>query len=626
MTLKLYSGTIGQFVQDAMQNEVADKIRESFESYYGRRVGLSEMTSWTNSLQFLKNVLESSSPSENMIVLEYELPYTTQRIDCLIFGKGDNERGNVLLLELKQWEKVKDCDIDENVVTFVGGRERMVSHPAYQVKGYHFYLEDFMQIFQENTAPNLSSCVYCHNYSKNKNGALFLPKFQKVLQDFPVFTKEDFEKLSDFLKKKLSKGQGLEIFNRFNESNISPSKKLVEVAGSMIKGQKMFNLIDEQITANNTIVDRAKKCSKLKTKSVVIIRGGPGTGKSVIALNALAELLGKGMTVFHATGSAAFTRTLRKIVGSRADKLFKYFNSFTKHNENEINVLICDEAHRIRKTSDSRYARKEERSDIPQVDELIKAAKVSIFFIDDYQVVTPQEIGTTKLLRETAKKFNAEIFEFELQTQFRCSGSDGYLNWVDNTLGVRETANTQLTKGEKMEFKIFDSPKALYAAIKQKNLEKQNSARLVAGFCWPWSDPRPDGSLVDDVVIGDFKMPWEGKTGKKLAKGIPEAPLWAFDPNGVNQIGCIYTIQGFEFEYVGVIFAKDLTYDLAAKKWVGKRENSSDPKLKREKDEEKFLNYVKSIYRVLLTRGMKGCYVHFMDKNTEAFFKSKLQQ
>lgn len=624
--MKLYSGTIGQFVQDAMQNEVADKIRESFESYYGRRVGLSEMTSWTNSLQFLKNVLESSSPSENMIVLEYELPYTTQRIDCLIFGKGDNERGNVLLLELKQWEKVKDCDIDENVVTFVGGRERMVSHPAYQVKGYHFYLEDFMQIFQENTAPNLSSCVYCHNYSKNKNGALFLPKFQKVLQDFPVFTKEDFEKLSDFLKKKLSKGQGLEIFNRFNESNISPSKKLVEVAGSMIKGQKMFNLIDEQITANNTIVDRAKKCSKLKTKSVVIIRGGPGTGKSVIALNALAELLGKGMTVFHATGSAAFTRTLRKIVGSRADKLFKYFNSFTKHNENEINVLICDEAHRIRKTSDSRYARKEERSDIPQVDELIKAAKVSIFFIDDYQVVTPQEIGTTKLLRETAKKFNAEIFEFELQTQFRCSGSDGYLNWVDNTLGVRETANTQLTKGEKMEFKIFDSPKALYAAIKQKNLEKQNSARLVAGFCWPWSDPRPDGSLVDDVVIGDFKMPWEGKTGKKLAKGIPEAPLWAFDPNGVNQIGCIYTIQGFEFEYVGVIFAKDLTYDLAAKKWVGKRENSSDPKLKREKDEEKFLNYVKSIYRVLLTRGMKGCYVHFMDKNTEAFFKSKLQQ
>jgi DUF2075 family protein len=623
--MKLYSGAIEEFVQDTVQNKVADKIRSSFESYYGHRVSPSEMTSWTNSLQFLKNVLEKSSPSENMIVLEYELPYTNQRIDCLIFGKGDNERGNVLLLELKQWEKVKDCDIDGNVITFVGGQERMVPHPAYQVKSYHFYLEDFMQIFQENTALDLSSCVYCHNYSKSKNGALFLPKFQKVLEDFPVFTKEDFEKLSDFLKTRLSKGQGLEIFNRFNQSNITPSKKLVEVAGSMIKGQKMFNLIAEQITANNTIIDRAKKCAKLKTKSVVIIRGGPGTGKSVIALNALAELLGKGMTVFHATGSAAFTTTLRKIVGSRADKLFKYFNSFTKHHENEINVLICDEAHRIRKTSDSRYTRREERSNIPQVDELIKAAKVSIFFIDDYQVVTPQEIGTTELLKETAKKFNAEIFEFELKTQFRCSGSDGYLNWVDNTLGVRETANMKLTKAEKMEFKIFDTPKALYEAIKQKNIEKPNSARLVAGFCWPWSNPKSDGTLVNDVVIGDFKMPWEGKTGKKLAKGIPEAPLWAFDPNGVNQIGCIYTIQGFEFEYVGVIFAKDAVYDSTAKEWVGKRENSSDPKLKTEKDEENFLKYVKNVYRVLLTRGMKGCYVYFMDKDTEAFFKSRLQ-
>lgn len=622
--MRLYEGTTEQFVQDTLHNQIATKLQSNFENYYGRRANPREINSWINSLQFLKNVVECGSAKDNMVVLEYELPYTTERIDCTLFGKGKDYEDNVLVIELKQWDKVKDCDIDENVVTFVGGAERMVPHPSCQVRGYHFYLKDFMEVFQDKPEINLSSYAYCHNYSKNMNQALFLPKFHGILKEFPVFTKDDFKELGELMRSKLGKGHGLEIFNRFITSNIRPSKKLIEVASSMIEGQSVFNLIEEQITANNTIIDRAKKCAKLKRKSVVIVRGGPGTGKSVIALNALAELLKKGLVVHHATGSAAFTRTLRKIVGFRTAKLFKYFNSFINHKENEIDVLICDEAHRIRRTSNSRYTRKELRTTTPQVEELLKAAKVSIFFIDDYQVVRPDEIGTTELIRETAKRYNAEIYEFELKTQFRCSGSDGYLNWVDDVLNVRETANRMLTKNEKMEFKIFNSPQELYEAIKRKNKEKPNSARLVAGFCWPWSDPNPDGTLVDDVVIGDFKMPWEGKDGKRLAKDIPPAPLWALDPKGVNQVGSIYTIQGFEFDYVGIIFGKDLVYNPIGRTWRGKPQNSSDPMLKRARDEE-FLKYVKNVYRVLLTRGMKGCYICFLDKDTENFFRSRIE-
>jgi DUF2075 family protein len=267
-------------------------------------------------------------------------------------------------------------------------------------------------------------------------------------------------------------------------------------------------------------------------------------------------------------------------------------------------VLICDEAHRIRESSNSRYTPRHLKSDLTQVEELIRAAKLSIFFIDDLQVVRPGEIGSSKLIKETAEKFHAEIFEFELKTQFRCSGSDGYLNWIDNILDIRETANRILTKEEKMEFRIFDSPHALFNELKKKNEEKSNSARLVAGFCWPWSDPNPDGTLVDDVVIRDFKISWEGREGKKLAKGIPPWYQWAYDPNGVNQCGCIYTIQGFEFEYVGVIFGNDLVYDPINKEWEGKPENSHDPVVKRSGKE--FTDYIKNIYRVLLTRGMKG--------------------
>lgn len=622
--MKLYQGSAGQFIEDVTRNQIAEKLQFAFEGYYGHRVSPSEFNSWNNSLQFVKNVVEHNQLLDTMIVLEYELPYTNERIDCLFFGRGNDDRDNVVVLELKQWSAVETCDVEGNVITFVGGAKRMVPHPSLQVRGYHYLLKDFLAVFEEQPPTHLSSSVYLHNYPEVKDSALFAEYFSDVTLEFPVFTRPNFEALGEYLKERLAAGNGLEILNRFSTSSIRPSKRLVDVAKEMIQGQKAFSLIDEQIAANNTIIDRAKKCSKLKQKSVIIVQGGPGTGKSVIALNALAELLSKNLMVFHATGSKAFTETLRKIVGIRVNKLFKYFNSFTRHHDNEIDVLICDEAHRIRRTSNSRWTPASYRSDREQIDEIIGAAKVSIFFIDDAQGVRPDEIGSSELIRTTANKFNAEIFDFELKTQFRCSGSDGFLQWIDNTLAIRESANPFLTKTEKMEFKIFDTPHALYEEIKVKNSAKANSARLVAGFCWKWSDANPDGTLKKDVVIGDFAMTWEAKNeATRLAPGIPKAALWAYDPNGVDQIGSIYTIQGFEFDYVGVIFGPDLRYNPESKSWEGHPESSADGVVKRDKD--RFMELVKNTYRVLLSRGMKGCYMYFMDENTRKYFESRIQ-
>ena len=169
----------------------------------------------------------------------------------------------------------------------------------------------------------------------------------------------------------------------------------------------------------------------------------------------------------------------------------------------------------------------------------------------------------------------------------------------------------------------MNTPHELYEAIKQKNDETPNSARLVAGFCWPWSNPNPDGTLVKDVKIDDFEMSWEGKDGYRLAPGIPPASLWPLDPNGVHQIGSIYTIQGFEFEYVGVIIGPDLIYNFENQCWVAMKENSADSVVKR--SGEKLLDLLRNTYRVLLTRGMKGCYIYFVDKETENFFKSRME-
>jgi len=614
--MRLYEGTVEQFSDEVIQNQIADTISHNYQEHYGKRANPSEVRSWNISLNFVKNVLDYSGLKDNKIVVEYELPYSTRRIDVLLFGKNSSEGGDIVLMELKQWsnDKVEDCETEGNVLVDFGRFKKEHAHPSLQVQGYHYDIKDFITAFEEKPEISLSSCAYCHNYSREGHSVLYLPKFRKSLEKFPVFSKEDVKKLGEYLKQRLRGGAGVEVFNRFIHSPIRPSKKLLDHTKDMINKQQIFNLIDDQITAYNAIMHKAKKLAESKEKSVIIIKGGPGTGKSVIALEVMGELMRKGKIVFHATGSSAFTKTLRKLLGRRVEKFFKFFFSFTQYKENEIDVLICDEAHRIRKDSADWGVPSQLKSKNPQVEDLIRPAKLTIFLLDEHQVVRPTEIGSVELIKRAAEKFNAKISEFELKTQFRCSGSDSFLQWLENTLDITESEKQFLTKEDKMEFKIFDSPQKLKEAIVQKNEEKKNSARLVAGFCWPWSEPRPDGTLVDDVVIGDFKMPWEQKN---------QFWKWATDESGMEQVGTVYTAQGFEFDYIGVIFSNDLVYDKNKQTWVSKPENSYDNMAKR--NNEQFTKHLKNVYRVLMSRAHKGCYVYFMDKSTEEFFRSKIK-
>jgi DUF2075 family protein len=257
------------------------------------------------------------------------------------------------------------------------------------------------------------------------------------------------------------------------------------------------------------------------------------------------------------------------------------------------------------------------------MEELLNAARVTVFFTDDVQVVRPGEIGSANYIREMAEKAGHEVFEYQLDIQFRCAGSEGFINWVDNTLGIRRTANVMWDGDEKFDLKIFETPTELDEAIRGMNA-KGFSARMTAGFCWEWSDPLPDGTLHDDVVVGEFRRPWNAKPNVgRLAPGIPKAALWANTPGGMNQVGCIYTAQGFEFDYVGVIFGRDLTFDFERMSWRGNPKESHDGVVKKAKGD--FAALVANTYRVLLTRGMKGCYVHFMDKSTERFVRSRIE-
>ena len=620
----LYSGTSQQFIQDTIQNQIAEKLKQAFFYHLRYNPPPGEVNSWRNSLRAICMVFQNANLIDHGVILEYKLPLSSLRLDCLICGKDNSLIDNAIIIELKQWDKCKDADGENEVTTWVGGSIKEMLHPSVQVGRYKSYLEDVHTAFYEENPISLFACTYLHNYNYYSSDIIFSKKFEKALSDYPLFTADDFEKLKSYLSTKLQKGDGIDVLKRIEQSKYRPSRKLMDHVGSVIKGESSYILLDEQLVVYDKVFSFAKEGFHDKQKATLIIKGGPGTGKSVIAINLMADLLLKGYNAHYATGSRAFTGTLRKIIGTRGSVQFKYFSSYPDIEPNTLDVLICDEAHRLRKSSNNWHTPKKKRIDETQIDELIRASKVSVFFIDDDQIVRPGEIGSVAYIKEAANKNQCKVFEYELEIQFRCSGSDAFVNWINNTLGIRRTANVLWDLKEEFDFKIFNSPETLEAAIREKS-EKGFTARMTAGFCWAWSMPDKDGNLEDDVVIGGYKRPWNAKpdSKKKLAKGIPVSNLWAYDPNGINQVGCIYTAQGFEFDYVGVIIGNDLIYDFETQSWKGISANSADRAVKRSKDQ--FLQLTKNTYRVLLSRGMKGCYVYFVDKETEKFFRTRLE-
>lgn len=625
--MQLYAGSSQDFVDDATRNHVAKKLQAAYVDAYHAKPSLQEVQSWQNSLLQMANVLQVGQLDDQGILLEYQLPLSSMRLDCMVTGQDTTDAARSVIVELKQWNhKVDPSNADGNVAVWLAGRVRDVLHPSQQVHQYEQYLRDVHSVFVKGDV-SLSSCAYLHNLNYDSSNEIYHARHASILAQSPAFAGDRQSELVTFLRDRVSAGNGELVLERILASKYLPSKKLLDHTARVIQDQTAYVLLDDQQVVFSKVVAEVREAMRRPyKKTVFLIRGGPGTGKSVIALHLVGALAAAGASILHLTGSKAFTENMKKVVGSRSAALFKYFNVNKKGDvpADQFHALILDESHRIRETSKDRFTKSSEWSGLPQVDELMRMAKVSVFFIDDKQIVRPGEVGSTSLIEEGAKRHEANLLDYELETQFRCSGSDAYINWIDNTLGVRKTANGLWNRRDPFEVKIFDSIESLESAIREKQVESQ-SARLVAGYCWPWSDPRPDGTLATDVVIGDWQMPWNAKPDAgKLAPGIPKSHYWASEPKGIYQVGCVYTAQGFEFDYVGVIFGLDLRFDPKANDWRGDPAQSKDGMLTR-RGAASFTDYVKNTYRVLLTRGMKGCYIYFLDDDTRRFFEYRMQ-
>jgi len=605
--MELWHGSISNFVKEGEAGALTGEMLQSFWNHHRYQPSVAETISWDNSLKALAFVAQDVQSKDVGIVLEYHLPYTGCRIDALFFGKDSHGNNCSSVVELKQWSEASLTDDTFNMI--VNGTEHL--HPSQQAYDYAQHLTEIHSSYAEkhiSTAP----CSYCHNLTETKSTPFEDRRYSELLRRSPLFKKNDEKKFVTFLNYSVGNGNGLDLLDSFMIGRFKPNKKMLSVLDSVLHDNEQWNLLDNQRLAFNTIWAQVLKIKKMgaRKKSAVLIRGGPGTGKTVIAIQLMADAIRNQYTAVHTTGGHAFrTNLMAQFKG--ADKLFAWNMNMRKVPTEEIDLLLVDEAHRIRKTSDMRWTPASERNKRSQVEELLNAAKVTVFLLDENQSVRPDEIGESQLIRDETKALGINLFEYDLHAQFRCGNCYDYITWIDYIMGFDNIRPKSWS--DQYSFKIVDTPQEIDSII--TDAKKFNEiGRIVAGFCWPWSDPTPNGSLIDDVKIGDWSYPWNAKPSSKKIYKPENHPytLWANSPIGETQIGCIYSAQGFEFDRVGVIWGSDLVW--RKDRWIVQREFSFDSPVKAKNANT--LQLLRNAYRVLLTRGTNETRLLCLDDET----------
>ena len=622
----VYEATKQLFVEDVVQDRIEENIDKKFYEKMGYHTSENERKAWNNSMQYMMKVLIDNNIPRNVgIAIEFKIPNTSKRVDFIITGKDGQLKNTAIIVELKQWTEADMVEGKDGIVqTFTGHALREVAHPSYQAWSYATTIEDYNETVQDKQI-DLHPCAYLHNYLEVTPPTLLSDNYKYYLEKAPAFIKGDVEKLRNFINKYIQYGDDKETLYMIENGKIRPSKSLQDALSNMLNGNEEFIMIDDQKIVYETALDMARKSYEDGHKRVLIVKGGPGTGKSVLAINILVKLTNENIVCSYVTKNAVprsvyATKLSGDFKKTRINNLFKGSGSFVESTENEFDALIVDEAHRLNAKS-GMYQNLGEN----QIKEIIKASKFSIFFIDEYQKVTLKDIGSIEEIQKYITDANAESTIMELESQFRCNGSDGYIAWLDDVLDIRRTANSN---GFDLDYdiRICDTPNELRDLIFEKNKIK-NKARLLAGYCWNWIADGKNKSNVYDITIPEynFAMSWN----------LENNQTWAIDSESINEIGCIHTAQGLEFDYVGVIIGDDLRYEnnqiiTDVSKRAKTDQSIKGLKTMRLKNPEKAKiiadEIIKNTYRTLMTRGQKGCYIYCTNKNLSNYLKIRLNQ
>ena len=610
------------FVEDIKSNCIADKITAKIRERGINAGHEREYISWQNSLQFMRNIVDDNDIDDEVrIAIEYNIPLTSKRVDFIICGADANNNDNVVVVELKQWQKAEVVadDMHYCVKTFVGRNNRIVCHPSYQAYSYACFIRNYSQKVLDDGI-NLIPCAYLHNYDPDFKQTLSNSIYKEWVSEAPFFIRNETEQFSAFVKKYVTRrSSNGDLLYKIDHGRLKPTKTLQDSLASMVKGNKEFMLLDEQAVCYDMCLKTMAKCKEDGKKRTIVIQGGPGTGKSVLAVNLLMEVINKSLNTCYATkNSAPREAFLSLLTHSDAKKqvnikqLFRSPFGLSNVPDNTYDCLIVDEAHRLVKKMYGDWNGEN------QVKECISASLLSIFLLDEDQAVTVNDIGSIAEISKWCRELNSTLkmpAEAKLVSQFRCNGSDAYIQFIDDILQRTEESVTVDLDELNFDFRIFDSAIELREALREKNAIN-NKSRMVAGYCYDWNVKHGRGDY--DIMLPDgFKAKWNLEKDK----------IWAINPNSFEEVGCIHTAQGLEFDYVGVLIGKDLKYDstsgriITDKQAISKDDKSSG--IRSCKNESIVRKLILNTYKTLLTRGQKGCYVYCEDKSLAEYIKKK---
>ena len=620
----VYSGTKDSFVEDVRSNIIADKILLQI-----RKKGLNagqerEFESWQNSMQFMRNIIDDNEIEDDVqIAIEYNIPQTSKRVDFIILGADHEDHNNIVIVELKQWSKaeVVDDDMHYCVRTYVANDNRIVCHPSYQAYSYSRFIYNYSQVVQDE-AIGLYPCAYLHNYNPVCRPALASEIYKEWYNAAPFFVRNEAKAFSDFIKRYIYKRSSRgDLLYLIDNGRIRPTKSLQDSLSTMVLGTPEFLLLDEQAVCFDMCRKTMLQCQKDRKKRTIIIQGGPGTGKSVLAVNLLNSFISESLNVAYLTKNSAprnaFLSLLTKNrAAAMADvaHLFRSPFGLCQAKDNEYDCLIVDEAHRLVKKMYGDWNGEN------QVKECIQASLLTIFLLDEDQAITNKDIGTIEEISNWCSNLNSRVImnkDTKLVSQFRCNGSDAYIQFIDSVL-QRTEENVVVNLSElNYDFQVFDNPSVLREKLREKN-SINNKSRMVAGYCYDWNVKNHRGNY-DIELPGGFSAKWNLENDK----------TWAISPNSFEEVGCIHTAQGLEFDYVGVLIGKDLFYDkqtcrvVTNKLAISKDDHSSGI---RNSSDIEARRLILNTYKTLLTRGQKGCFVYCEDDALRDYLKSLINK
>jgi len=625
----IYQNTKAGFINDVDNNDLKRLLVQGFLDKTGSVP--SDQYVWADEYARFSLALRQSKIDDDVsVAIEYHISAAGRfRVDVFMAG-NNGQTDNGLIIELKAWEQAGLTDIPDMVLSPVGGGT-IKQHPCLQARKYKGLILRFNEDIRTN-AVELHAAAYLFNLHRRTPEPLEDARYGDILKDSKLFLAEDAGRLREHMEQVVPKKPKQDVLFMVEYGRLKPTEELVARVSSMLEGNEEFELVDEQNEAFNIIRHRILDEKDRTHRHVYVVEGGPGTGKSVIAIRLLAEVLKAKRMGFMVAPNAAFRNTLIEYMakgnkGYREDGQALLHSSWsfyaTDYKKDErFEILIVDEAHRLKGQGAYQYQGKS------MVEDMVRAARISVFFIDETQKVSWQDIGTVQSIKDAAKKFKAEFNLLPpLTAQFRCNGSTGYLNWVEDVLQIKETGNYDGWGNGQYEFKVFDRAEELYAALKEKN--DQNKARLIAGYSWPWpTKGRERGTKVMHVQADGLALPWN-YMGEN----------WATSEDGIGQVGCIHTSQGLEFDWLGVLIGPDLIYrdgkvvgdpakragtDVSLKGWKGALEKAGDDLVAKEAVLQRVQTIIKSTYKVLLSRGRKGCYVWCQDEELREYLKQRL--